>query len=80
MRLSKEIDYKNQKLLEMEHKYNKTAVTLQRLFVKFSQDINSRNERVLELEHRYDQASANVKSLVEEKRLLREAYIGGMFL
>ena len=62
----------------MEHKYNKTAATLQRLFVNLSEDINSRNQRLLEMEHLYDQASANVKSVVEEKRLLHDAYTKGM--
>ncbi|RVW49249.1 hypothetical protein CK203_073264 [Vitis vinifera] len=79
MFFSKEIDYKNQRLLEMEHKYNKTAATLQRLFVNLSEDINSRNQRLLEMEHLYDQASANVKSVVEEKRLLHDAYTKGMY-
>lgn len=78
MFFSKEIDYKNQRLLEMEHKYNKTAATLQRLFVNLSEDINSRNQRLLEMEHLYDQASANVKSVVEEKRLLHDAYTKGI--
>lgn len=74
------MDYKNQMLLEMEHKYNRTAGTLQRLFVNLSEDINSRNQRLLEMEHLYDQASANVKSVVEEKHLLHDAHIKGMLL
>lgn len=42
--------------------------------MNLSEDINSRNQRLLEMEHLYDQASANVKSVVEEKRLLHDAY------
>ena len=80
MLLWKEMDYKNQMLLEMERKYDKTAATLQRLYVNLSADIDSRNQRLLEMEHLYDQASANVKREVAEKRLLHDAYIEGMLL
>ncbi|KAM3698026.1 hypothetical protein ACB098_06G157900 [Castanea mollissima] len=64
--LSNEIDYKNQRLLEMEHKYNETTATVRQLVVGLTKEIDSKQKSLLEMEHKYSESSAYVKLLVNE--------------
>lgn len=64
--LSNEIDYKNQRLLEMEHKYNETTATLRQLVVGLTKEIDSKQKSLLEMEQKYSESSTYVKLLVNE--------------
>nr|POF19590.1 factor of dna methylation 2 [Quercus suber] len=64
--LSNEIDYKNQRLLEMEHKYNETTATLRQLVVGLTKEIDSQQKSLLEMEQKYSESSTYVKLLVNE--------------
>jgi hypothetical protein len=64
--LSNEIDYKNQRLLEMENKYNETTATVCRLVVGLTTEIDSKTRSLLEMEQKYSESSAHVKLMVNE--------------
>ena len=69
--LAKEIDYKNLRLLEMEHKYNETMATVCRL----TEEVNSKDKSFLEMEHKYKESSATVKRLMNETDMLHSSML-----
>lgn len=64
--LANEIDYKNLRLLEMEHKYNERMATVCRL----KEEVKSKDKSFLEMEHKYNESSATVKRLMNETDVL----------
>ncbi|KAK7848107.1 factor of dna methylation 2 [Quercus suber] len=64
--LSNEIDYKNQRLLEMEHKHNETTATVHQLVVGLTKEIDSKQKSLLEMEQKYSESATYVKLLVNE--------------
>lgn len=69
--LAKEIDYKNLRLLEMEHKYNETMATVCRL----KEEVKSKDTRFLEMKHKYNESSATVKKLMNETDMLHSGLL-----
>ncbi|XP_059628118.1 factor of DNA methylation 5-like [Cornus florida] len=72
--LNEEIDYKNQRLLEMEHKYDHTSATLTKLVVSLTREIDKKNQMFSEMEHKYNVVSATVSRLIDEKKRLHDTY------
>ncbi|KAJ7964529.1 Factor of DNA methylation 2 [Quillaja saponaria] len=74
VKLMKEIDYKNQKLLEMEHKYDETTTTVRKLVVGLTLAINRKDRSLLEMEQKLDESSITVRWLENEKEKLHEEH------
>ena len=76
--LMREVDYKNQKLLEMEHRYNHTVAGLRKLIVGLTENIKSKDRSLLAMENKYKESLAKVRWLMSEKDELREGYHKGI--
>ncbi|XP_059628116.1 factor of DNA methylation 2-like isoform X2 [Cornus florida] len=83
--LTKEIDNKNQRLcemehkcnqrlLDMEHKYNDSSSTLSRLVLDLTREIDIKDQMFSIMEHKYNEVSATISGLIEDKKRLHEAY------
>ncbi|XP_038691336.1 uncharacterized protein LOC119989729 isoform X2 [Tripterygium wilfordii] len=72
-RLAKQIERGNQKMLEMEDKYNNTVSTTKKLVIGLVEKINSKDRSLFELEQKYEETSTTMRWLMHENaKLLQE--------
>lgn len=69
-----EIDYKNQQLSEIEHKYDETTATLRGLVDGLIAKIDSKDSKLLDWELKYN---TTVRRLMDENTKLRDEFVKG---
>ncbi|TKY47429.1 Factor of DNA methylation 2 [Spatholobus suberectus] len=70
--LQNEIEYKNDKLMEMEYKHSETLAFVRRHIIGLVESINSKERSLLEMECKYDESLNMVQNLMKERDKLHE--------
>lgn len=80
MSLVKEINYKNHKLMELEHNYDDTKALFRKVVISLTQAINSKENNLMTMEQKYHESSVTNRHLECEKDMLMKQYSTGNFL
>lgn len=78
--LQNEIDNKNLKLKEMEHKHRETLACMRILIIGLTENINSKERCLLEMECKYNESLNMVQKLTNERDKLRDGCQKGITL
>ncbi|KAK7290176.1 hypothetical protein RIF29_04406 [Crotalaria pallida] len=70
--LQNEIDKKNLKLIEMEHKHGEEVAWMRNLVSQLSDKINSKKRCLLEMEFKYHESLKKIQKLTDERDMLHE--------
>ncbi|KAF7816436.1 factor of DNA methylation 1-like isoform X1 [Senna tora] len=72
--LLKEVDYKNQKLIEMEHSINEKVALMSKHIASLNENINAREKCLLEMEQKYLESSTMVRRMMNERYKICDIY------
>ncbi|PON60988.1 hypothetical protein TorRG33x02_282980 [Trema orientale] len=72
--LSKEIDFKNHKFSDLEHKYDDTTALFRKVVVGLVEAINSKESDLMVMEQKYNESSVINRRLESEKDMLLKQY------
>ncbi|KAG4920336.1 hypothetical protein JHK86_049149 [Glycine max] len=70
--LQREIEFKNHKLMEMEHKHSETLTSVRRLIVGLVENINCKERSLLQMECKHSESLNMVQKLMNERDKLQE--------
>ncbi|KAL5567534.1 hypothetical protein UlMin_024109, partial [Ulmus minor] len=74
LKLAKEIDYKNDKLLDLELKHDELTANFQKRVSDFTEAIDSKERSLSEMKQKYYESTVTIRMLITEKDALREEY------
>lgn len=74
--LQNEIDDRDQKLMEMEHKHSEEVAMVRRVFIRLGEEIKYKEKSLLEMECKYNESLNKVHKLMKEKDEVHDAQEG----